>query len=93
MERRMPSKIAARLHRCDDRTVSDVVSIEDISSHGARVIGHLSWQPHDHVTLAESIGDFSADAEVVYCQRVGEDMCAVGLKFERDAHVQPLTGA
>ena len=83
----MSSKIAARLHRSDDRTVSDDVSIEDISSHGARVIGHRLWQPHDRVTLAELIGDFSADAKVVYCQRLGDDMCAVGLKFEKDGHM------
>jgi hypothetical protein len=83
----MPAKIAARLHRADDRTFSDVVSIADISSHGARVIGHRFWQPHDHVTLAELIGDFSTEAEVVYCQRLEDDMCAVGLKFQKDAHM------
>jgi hypothetical protein len=83
----MAAKIAARLHRCHDRTSSDLVSIEDISSHGARVICHRSWQPHEHVTLAELIGDFSTDAEVVYCQRLGDDRCAVGLKFERDAYM------
>jgi hypothetical protein len=33
------------------------------------------------LVLTELIGDFHVDAEVVYCQRVEHNQCAVGLKF------------
>jgi hypothetical protein len=55
--------------------------IVNISSHGARVIAHRSWQPHDQLVLSELIGDFHVDVEVVYCYRLDRDQCAVGLKF------------
>ena len=57
--------------------------IVNISSHGARVIAHRYWQPHDQLVLTELIGDFHVDAEVVYCHRLERDQCAVGLKFAR----------
>jgi hypothetical protein len=57
--------------------------ITNISSRGARVIGHRAWQPHEQLVLTELIGDFRVDAEVVYCERIDRDQCAVGLKFAR----------
>jgi hypothetical protein len=55
--------------------------IVNISSHGARVIAHRYWQPHEQLVLIELIGDFHVGAEVVYCQRLDREKCAVGLKF------------
>ena len=67
--------------------------IVNISSHGARVIAHRSWQPHDQLVLSELIGDFHVDAEVVYCQRIDRDKCAVGLKFATAVDVEwPAAG-
>jgi hypothetical protein len=55
--------------------------IVNISSHGARVIAHRYWRPHEQLVLTEFVGDFHVDAEVVYCQRLDRDQCAVGLRF------------
>ena len=79
----MPAKIAGFLQGPNGRTVLNVISIENSSEHGARVITHRFWQPHDHVTLMEVIGDSSVDAEVVYCQRLNDEKYAIGLKFKK----------
>ena len=55
--------------------------IVNISSRGARVLAHRYWQPREQLVLTELIDDFHVDAEVVYCQRVEHNQCAVGLKF------------
>ncbi|MGH9206323.1 MAG: PilZ domain-containing protein [Acidimicrobiales bacterium] len=81
LEHRMAANVGARLETSDVPRVWENVSIENVSNHGARVITHQSWQPHDHVTLVGLIDDFHADAEVIYCQRLGGNRCAVGLRF------------
>jgi len=63
--------------------------IVNISSHGARVLSHRNWQPHEHLVLTELVGgDYHVDAEVVYCQRLDRDQCAVGLKFAKAIDTQ-----
>lgn len=74
---------AACLHARGVPPIVETVTIVNISSHGARVIAHRAWQPHDQLVLTELIGDFYVDAEVIYCQRIDRDQCAVGLKFAR----------
>ena len=44
--------------------------IVNISSHGARVLAHRYWQPHEQLVLTEFVGGFHVDAEVIYCQRL-----------------------
>ena len=63
--------------------------IANISSHGARVLSHRNWQPHEQLVLTELVGgDYHVDAEVVYCQRLDRDQCAVGLKFAKAIDTQ-----
>ena len=80
-QQRAAMHLAASLHTRGAPPVVETVMIVNISSHGARVIAHRSWQPHDQLVLSELIGDFHVDAEVVYCHRLDGDQCAVGLKF------------
>ena len=49
--------------------------------HGARVLAHRYWQPREQLVLTEFVGGFHVDAEVIYCQRLDGNQCAVGLKF------------
>jgi hypothetical protein len=83
VEHRLPVNLAGRLENAATPVFSEIVSIVNISSSGARVITRRNWQPHDHVLLLERIGDFHADAEVIYCQRLRDDAYVVGLRFER----------
>jgi hypothetical protein len=80
-EHRAIMHFAACLHARGVLPIVETVMIVNISSHGARVITHRSWHPHDQLVLTELIGDFHIDAEVVYCQRLDHEECAVGLRF------------
>src|SRR5258707_6434337 len=73
--------LTACLHTRGAPPIVETVMIVNISSQGARVIARRYWQPHDQLVLSELIGDFHVDAEVVYCHRLENDQCAVGLKF------------
>jgi len=80
-QQRAAMHLAACLHTRGVPPVVETVVIVNISNHGARVIAHRPWQPRDQLVLSELIGDFHVDVEVVYCQRLDRDQCAVGLKF------------
>lgn len=67
--------------------------IVNISSRGARVLAHRHWQRHEQLVLSELIGDFHVEAEVVYCQPVEVNQCAVGLRFAAAVDVEwPAAG-
>jgi len=80
-EHRAAMHFTACLHTRGVPPIVETVMIVNISSHGARVIAHRYWQPHEQLVLSELIGDFHVDAEVVYCHRLDSDQCAVGLRF------------
>lgn len=80
-EHRAVMDLAARLQSRGVPLMAETVMITNISSHGARVVGHRSWQTQEPLILTEPIGDFHIDAEVVYCQRLEDDQFAIGLKF------------
>jgi hypothetical protein len=73
--------LAGRLEPPDRPLTSEVVSIENLSSHGAQVVTHQNWAPHEHVILMDLIGDFRAEAEVIYCLRLRDDAYVAGLRF------------
>ena len=85
--------LAACLRTRGVPAIVETVMIVNISSHGARVLAHRHWQPHEQLVLSELIGDFHVDAEVVYCQRVEANQCAIGLKFATAVNVEwPAAG-
>jgi hypothetical protein len=77
----MAVSIAGRLERPSMPEFSEVVSVENISVHGARVTTRRNWQQHDHVIFLAITGDFHTEAEVVYCQRLPDGTYVVGLRF------------
>jgi hypothetical protein len=84
-ETRMSVSMAARLRATGAGTVK--ATIRNLSTHGARVISERAWNEHDRLLLSDMVGDYSLDAQVVYCERTDGDQFAVGLRFEpRDAH-------
>jgi len=92
-EHRASMHLAACLQSRGVPPVVETVTIVNISSHGARVIAHRYWQPHEQLVLNEVIGNFHVDAEVVYCQRLDRDQCAVGLKFAKAVETEwPAAG-
>lgn len=83
--------MAGRLQSTGPHPLRDPVTIRNLSSLGARVISGRPWREHDHVNLSETVGDYHLDAEVVYCQRLGDSRFAVGLRFRSVARGQEPT--
>ena len=80
-EHRMDVSLAGRLETGGESPLRERVRIRNLSSHGARVISDRPWQARDQVNLAEAVGDYHLDAEVIYCERLPDNRYAVGLKF------------
>jgi hypothetical protein len=90
IEHRGAMNIAARIHVSGVPLIVETVWIENISSHGARIRTQRAWQARDQIVLTGMLGDFRVDAEVVYCQRLGPEECAIGLKFARPVVTERL---
>jgi len=82
IENRGAMNISARVHTSGVPLIVETVLVENISSRGARVRTRRAWKAHDQLVLTGMLGDFRVDAEVVYCQHLGADECAIGLKFD-----------
>ena len=93
-EHRAAMHLTACLQSRGEPPIVETVMIVNISSHGARVLSHRNWQPHEQLVLTELVGgDYHVDAEVVYCQRLDRDQCAVGLKFAKAVETEwPAAG-
>lgn len=57
--------------------------VENISSLGARVYARARWELGELVEVTPAVGEAPWRAEVVYCQKQGNDRFVVGLKFRR----------
>ena len=60
--------------------LTDLASMENLSSRGARVVTQRPWELGSHVGIRAISGAMSARARVVYCQHIAKDF-AVGLDF------------
>jgi len=57
--------------------------VENISALGARVYASTPWQMGEQVEITPTAGEAPLRAEVIYCQKQGNDKYVVGLKFRR----------
>lgn len=83
--------IAAQLQSCGVPLIVERVWIENISSCGARIHSQRPWETQQQLVLSGIQGDFRIDAKVVYCQRLGPEDCAIGLKFNHPVATEQLT--
>ena len=72
--------LAQILSVCDPR-LTELAAVENVSSHGSRLVTERLWEPGAHVILCSSTGNVWARARVAYCQSVGVGAFAVGLNF------------
>lgn len=81
--------VAARLEIPGEVAVLEPVVIENISTHGARVVAKRSCLVRDSVVIIDSLGGLRLDARVIYCENLVDGQCAIGLRF-REAAAVPL---
>ena len=58
-------------------------AVENISGLGVRVLARVPWHLGEIVEVTPAVGEAALKAEVVYCQKQGNDRFVVGLKFRR----------
>jgi hypothetical protein len=85
----MAMSVAARLAIPGEPAVVEPVVIENISTHGARIVAKRSCLVHDSVVIIDPFAALRIDARVIYCESLVDGRCAIGLQF-REAAAVPL---
>jgi hypothetical protein len=85
----MAMSVAARLEIPGEMAVVEPVVIENISTHGARIVTNRSCLVNDFVVISDQLGGFRLDARVIYCEDLVDGQRAIGLRF-REAAAGPL---
>jgi PilZ domain len=80
-ERRMATNTVANLQAADEPTFNETVVFVNISEHGARFISRRRLPAGKRVIVSDSLVNFRATAEVVYCAPQSARRFAVGVKF------------
>jgi hypothetical protein len=80
-EHRMATNTVASLEAVEEPAFTETVVFVNISEHGARFISHRRWPAGKRVILSDSMANFRATAEVVYCAPHNSRRFAVGVKF------------
>jgi hypothetical protein len=77
---RTATRLLVNIFSVRDPRLTDLASIENLSSRGARVTTQRSWELGSNVVIRAISGEMNARARVVYCQSVAKTF-AVGLDF------------
>jgi hypothetical protein len=81
VEPRMATNTVANIEHAEEPSINETVVFENISEHGARLITGRRWPPGQRVIVSDSLVNFRAKAEVVYCTPHSTLRFAVGVKF------------
>ena len=80
--KRIPERFLVQILAVRDSLLTEIATVENVSSHGTRLATERVWEPGSHVILKRSSTDNPwARARVVYCQVKGSEEFAVGLNF------------
>src|SRR5207248_2084363 len=79
--------LTACLQSRGEPPIVETVMIVNISSHGARVLSHRNWQPHEQLVLTELVGADVASAAV---QAYAAPTCITALFAVRERPLRHL---
>jgi hypothetical protein len=80
-EPRTATNTVASLQSAEEPNIAETVVFVNISEHGARLITGRRWPAGKRVIVTDSVVNFRAKAEVVYCAPYSSRRFAVGVKF------------
>jgi hypothetical protein len=80
-EHRMATNAVASVEVVEEPAFNETVVFVNISEHGARFISGRSWPTGKRLILSDSMANFRAAAEVIYCAPHNLSRFAVGVKF------------
>ena len=79
---RIPRQFLAQISSIDDPRQEELVSIENVSLRGARMVTVQARVPDSHVMVKFTSSELrDKSARVVYCQAISNKEFAVGLEF------------
>jgi hypothetical protein len=81
LETRLPVAVSVDLWSLDVRQPAQECVIENISTHGARVVSSKPWKRNERLNLHSAQGHFRARARVAYCEPLGVNSFAIGLRL------------
>jgi hypothetical protein len=82
-EHRLATNTVASLQAAEEPAFSETVIFVNISEHGARFMSRRKWPAGKRVIVSDSLANFRATAEVVYCAPQSSRRFAVGVKFHQ----------
>jgi len=80
-DKRIRKEGEVELVRPDAPEPKEVALVQNVSARGMRVATEHVWRPGDSVLLSSPEFSFRTQARVVYCQRLENNMFAVGLEL------------
>jgi len=80
-DKRIPKEVMVELNLPDASQRKEVAIAQNVSARGMRVATEHVWRPGDSVLLSSPEFSFRTQARVVYCQRLENNMFAVGLEL------------
>lgn len=82
-EKRLPIILVVRLVHCEPAPAAaeEKTYTDNISPHGARLFSKHTWQPGDVVRVT-SLSDEAVSGKVVYCQKLLDGTCSIGVQFQ-----------
>jgi hypothetical protein len=86
-ESRIARTVTVNISPLDEPLLKETAFTENISPRGARVVTEQEWQPGSLVLFISPKDGVRSQAQIVYCQRLGESRFAVGL--ELSARLEP----
>ncbi|MGB2901447.1 MAG: PilZ domain-containing protein [Candidatus Acidiferrum sp.] len=81
LETRLPVAVRVDLWSLDVRQRAQECVTENISTHGARVVSSKPWKRNERLNLHSVQGHFRARARVAYCEPLGVNSFAIGLRL------------
>lgn len=83
METRTPANSAIRITALEPPEISESLTVEDVSRHGARAVAAAPWEQGKRVLIQSLSGTFRAHGRIVYCRpdKKAPGRFVVGLEF------------
>ena len=80
-EKRTARVVPVELSRLDESLLKERAFTENVSPHGARVVTGREWHVGTIVLVGSSQAALESRAQIVYCQPLGINRFAVGVKL------------
>lgn len=79
IEKRIPARIEVHIRKSDGSNLGEILSTENISTRGARLLAGSFWRPGEEVLLRVLKRTLAAEGKIAYCRRQENGKFALGV--------------